>query len=88
MKTPKSARTTGNAGLANETRPGLGTRSIDQETGETLRRMKKPAAGKQSAADGPLTPDQHRPEPAEQNSASLEQEEERSTGVSGHSGGT
>jgi hypothetical protein len=88
MNTPKSAGNTTIAGLANETRPGLGTRAVDQETGASLRRVKARSTGKQRAADGPLTPDQRRPEPIEQNSSSLAQEEERSTGVSGHTGAT
>lgn len=81
----------GEVGLANEVRPGLGTRS----QAETVRN--NPAAAPKPARPvvDPNQPkatrygyDEPRPEPREQPADSPEHEAERSTGVSGHSGGT
>ena len=66
-------RRPGEAGLANEARPGLGTRAAEKET----------SAAAESDQAAPV----RRPPRREQDSASLAQEMQRSTGVSGHSSG-
>lgn len=75
-------RTNGGGGLANELRPGLGTS------------LSKPPEAKRATATDfhsdepkarPYAYSEPRPEPREQPSDPLAQEEERSTGVSGHS---
>ncbi len=82
----------GEAGLANENRPGLGTRgdlvTIESES-EKSGQSGGAAGGKtdtQRAAARQATKDS-RPSPREQDSESLEQEQQRSTGMSGQSGG-
>lgn len=82
----------GKAGLANENRPGLGTRR-DAARGQPTRDA--PSAQKRNVADARQrrkqsalpTPPPNRPEPVEQDPASLEHEFERDTGVSGKSSG-
>jgi hypothetical protein len=79
----------GAAGLANEARPGLGTRASEPapESPKPVRTVDK--SGKESAPR--ITRNSYeepRPDPREQPSDSLEHDEERSTGVSGHSGNT
>lgn len=85
---PRHDRAAGDehAGLANEPRPGLGARQ--EEHPEPAPRAPRrddaepraPAAAKNYRAP--------RPEPQETDPASLEQELQRSTGVSGHMSGT
>lgn len=77
----------GDAGLANEARPGLGTRADEAEP--------KPAPGahrpdrrEPRAPEAAKKFQPPRPDPQEQGADSLAQEEQRSTGVSGHSSGT
>lgn len=75
----------GQVGLANEARPGLGTRADDpqpaaaSETPEEAESLTKPRATR-------LGYEEPRPEPREQDPNSFAHEEERSTGVSGHMG--
>ena len=80
----------GEVGLANEARPGLGTRGEDEvsrnnpaETEESslkgVGKLGKPKATRYSY-------DEPRPEPREQAPNSLAHEQERSTGASGQSG--
>jgi hypothetical protein len=78
----------GDAGLANEARPGLGSRAdyadpavIPTEPPKEAKSRSKPEATKHSY-------EEPRPEPREQPSDSMAHEQERSTGVSGHSGNT
>lgn len=86
----------GEAGLANENRPGLGTRGDSasnppegqhdkSSVGQKAPRG-QPADQPQPNAGGPA-PKPSRPAPNEQRSDSLEQEQQRSTGMSGQSGG-
>lgn len=76
----------GHAGLANEVRPGLGTRAETREDeGKDGASLKAPDV-QRAASDGGQTT--KRPEPREQRSDSLAQEQQRSTGVSGMSSGT
>jgi hypothetical protein len=75
-----------NVGLANEARPGLGTRGDDRaRSSETPMKEAKSRSKPQATTHGYEEP---RPEPREQASDSMAHEQERSTGVSGHSGNT
>jgi hypothetical protein len=77
-----------NVGLANEARPGLGTREDD---GRKRARPDAPMKEAKSRSKPQATRrgyEEPRPEPREQASDSMAHEEERSTGVSGHSGMT
>jgi hypothetical protein len=73
----------GEAGLANENRPGLGTRA---EGGDQPDPRDRPVDVQRQASDQGQTT--KRPEPREQKSDSLAQEQQRSTGMSGMSSGT
>ena len=74
----------GKVGLANESRPGLGTRGQEPEN----KTAKVTKAGIEPDEDTNEPPPEERHEPEEQDPNSFEQEEQRDTGVSGHSGGT
>lgn len=74
----------GEAGLANEARPGLGSRA-ESHPHATPGKKIDPAAIKRAASDQGQTT--ARPEPREQRSDSYEQELQRSTGASGMSSG-
>jgi hypothetical protein len=76
----------GKVGLANETRPGLGTRA--RENPKTGRPEATPEERAASVEGDVPHPPEARPEPSEQDSDSLAQEQQRDTGVSGHTGGT
>jgi hypothetical protein len=85
---PKRTRKPGDGGLANEARPGLGTRAdeIDPAAIPT-----EPPKGVKPGSKPQATPhgyEEPRPEPREQSPDSMAHEQERSTGVSGHSGNT
>jgi hypothetical protein len=84
---PLHSKHPGQVGLANEARPGLGSRTPWREDeGEPLVEIDvADVAGLQSVVP---RPPERRHEPAEQDSGSLAQQLERETGVSGHSGGT
>lgn len=73
----------GEAGLANENRPGLGTRTA--HTDQPLSREKPVDVQRKASDQGQTT---KRPDPREQRSDSLAQEQQRSTGMSGMSSGT
>ena len=83
----------GEAGLANENRPGLGTRgdptSNQQEKQGRGGSAQQPGKGgtKGGSRSVDPTPKEPRPKPNEQRSDSLEQEQQRSTGMSGQSSG-
>jgi hypothetical protein len=78
----------GEAGLANEARPGLGTRAAEEAPGEAPKPEKTDTEGEPRAVKAAKHHQAPRPEPQEQDPASLEQEIQRSTGVSGHMGGS
>ncbi|HEX2854808.1 MAG TPA: hypothetical protein VHO24_16365 [Opitutaceae bacterium] len=81
----------GNVGLANEGRPGLGTRADAVNPGASVADVPRREKGKADAKGGdrPVPkPPEERHEPEEQDPNSLAQEQQRSTGVSGHAGGT
>jgi hypothetical protein len=80
-------------GLANEARPGLGTRAEDADPATAP--AKSEAANNEAHDDGmsppKADPRKYRPptpEPQEQAPDSLEHELQRSSGVSGHTGGS
>lgn len=81
----------GEVGLANEARPGLGTRAEDEEArndpAEARERVDKPLvkdSGKPKATRYGYS--EPRPEPREQDANSLAHELERQTGASGQMG--
>src|SRR3954467_14684807 len=81
---PQRTKRPGQVGLANEARPGLGTRSIDDAPGD---QPSLPQAEDDSKAESKIQPPPtRRPEPTEQDPDSLQHILERDTGVSGHSG--
>ena len=88
---PEREKRPGQVGLANEARPGLGTRS----EAETVRNDPSAPGKKKTAPDDKGKPkatryayEEPRPEPREQDPNSLAHEQERSTGASGHMGNT
>lgn len=89
---PERRKKPGAAGLANEPRPGLGTRMGEAypprrpATKEELE-ASEPDDPKQKPRATPRGYEEPRPEPREQTSDSRAAEEERDTGVSGHSSG-
>jgi len=87
----KREKRPGQVGLANEARPGLGTRAEDEEArndpAETREMVDKPLvkdSGKPKATRYGYS--EPRPEPREQNPNALATELERQTGASGHMG--
>jgi hypothetical protein len=91
---PHRTERPGEAGLANEVRPGLGSRK-EETKGRKVEETKKPTEPKKGK--GPAGAHDHEPrgrnaplpprEPREQRPGTMEREEERDTGVSGHSSG-
>jgi hypothetical protein len=84
---PQRTRKPGSAGLANEARPGLGTRGSESE--DAAARAAQPLDSSEQGSEPHVTTrsyEEPRPEPREQSPDSFAHEEERSTGVSGHSG--
>lgn len=78
----------GEAGLANEARPGLGSRATEEAPGAAPQSGKPDTGAEPRAMQAAKHHQPPRPEPQEQDPASLEQEIQRSTGVSGHRGGS
>jgi hypothetical protein len=73
-------------GLANEARPGLGTRSDDPNPDAIPKTSPKEAKSDSKPQATPHGYEEPRPEPREQAPDSMAHEQERSSGVSGHSG--
>ena len=81
----KRTKKPGRVGLANEARPGLGSRR--NEAAPTARPPKrKPAKESGKPRATPRGYEEPRPEPREQPSDTMAHELERSTGTSGHAG--
>ena len=76
------------AGLANESRPGLGTRNDDPDPAHLPNGQSREARQRGRPKATIHGYEEPRPEPREQSSDPLTSEEERSTGVSGHMGNT
>lgn len=89
---PLRTKRPGQVGLANEARPGLGTRSTEADPSRTALEAEKAENAELTSAakDNSAVPHppEERPAPSEQNADSLEQQQQRSTGVSGHAGAT
>jgi hypothetical protein len=91
---PHRTKKPGQVGLANEARPGLGTRAdMKKPKGPKKKpttRLKKPKPGPHDDEPlgrvAPLPPAKPRPAPRDQRPDSLAHEQERDTGVSGHTG--
>jgi|SRR5215216_4770163 len=83
---PERTKRPGQVGLANEARPGLGTRSDDESKGDQP--LPPDANDTSESATKIQPPPTRRPEPVEQDPDSRQHDLERDTGVSGHSGGT
>ncbi len=84
---PHRTEPPGEAGLANEARPGLGTRENRDDGTKPLRADKTPPAPHDHeplGRDAPLTPKAPREQPPD----SPAHETERDTGMSGQSSGT
>ena len=76
----------GSVGLANEARPGLGTRADDGRKRPRPDTPMKEATSRSKPEATRRGYEEPRPEPREQAPDSMAHEEERSTGESGHSG--
>jgi hypothetical protein len=85
---PERTKKPGAAGLANEARPGLGSRADDPEASAATQQKPKKGKGGIGPTDSRHLHVEPRPEPREQPSNSMAHELERSSGVSGQSGGT
>lgn len=84
---PRQKRKTGAVGLANEPRPGLGTRRNDTDPIRALEDVADDSAGNSQPKATKRAYEEPRPDPREQASDSRAHDEERSTGVSGQSSG-
>jgi len=78
----------GHAGLANESRPGLGTRNDDPDPAHKPKGLSPEASQRGQPKATMRGYEEPRPEPREQSSDPQASDEERSTGVSGHMGNT
>lgn len=85
---PKRTEKPGHAGLANEARPGLGTRGDDAEATKRAEAQLPEAKSRSRPRATEHGYEEPPPAPREQSPDTMEHEEERSTGVSGHSGAT
>jgi len=84
---PKRTEKPGAAGLANEARPGLGTRVDDANSAERAARPPQDAKSRAKPRATKLGYEKPRPAPREQPPNSMAHELERSTGMSGQSAG-
>jgi hypothetical protein len=85
---PERTREPRDAGLANEARPGLGTRADDKDPSAIPNTPAKKSRSEEKPRATKHGHEEPRPEPREQAPDSMAHEQERSTGVSGHSGNT
>ena len=85
---PKREQRPGEAGLANEARPGLGTRADENDPAENPSRSRAQDDGMEPPKANPKAHRQPRPEPREQAPDTMAHEMERSTGVSGRTSGS
>jgi hypothetical protein len=86
---PERTKKPGKVGLANEARPGLGSRADDADPAAPPKKK----TAKKAATDGKPTAtkrgyEEPRPEPREQPPNTMAHEQERQTGMSGQSSGT
>jgi hypothetical protein len=85
---PQRTRKPREVGLANEVRPGLGSRAYYADPSPIPDKPPKEAKSGSKPQATPRAYEEPRPEPREQPPDSMAHEEERSTGVSGHMGNT
>jgi hypothetical protein len=78
----------GKVGLANEARPGLGTRAKNPDPAAAPAKKPKEAKSRTKPRATKLGYEEPRPAPREQPPNTMAHEEERSTGMSGQSSGT
>jgi hypothetical protein len=83
---PERTKRPGHVGLANEARPGLGTRAHGDDTPAGF--VEIDVADVEGLQSVPPRAPETKHEPVEQDADSMAQELQRDTGVSGHSGGT
>jgi hypothetical protein len=86
--TPRRKQKPGDVGLANEPRPGLGARRNDADPVRALEDVADDPADSSEPKATKHGYEEPRPDPREQAPDSLAHDEERSTGVSGHSSGS
>lgn len=94
-KAAQRTKLPGDVGLANEQRPGLGTRAKKTPQAKPAKKTsaRKPKSKRTPhdhdplGRDAPLPPAKPRPAPREDPSDTFAREQERDTGVSGHMGG-
>lgn len=84
---PKRTKKPGAAGLANEARPGLGSRADEADPDEAPTKAPKEAKSKSKPRATPHGYEEPRPAPRDQPPNTMAHEMERSTGMSGQSGG-
>jgi hypothetical protein len=85
---PERTKKPGSAGLANEARPGLGSRADEGDPAAGPTKPPKEAKSNSAPKATRYGYEEPRPEPRDQPPDSLAHEQERQSGVSGHSGGT
>ena len=84
---PERTKKPGAVGLANEARPGLGTRADEADPAAAPDKTPKEAKSKSKPRATKLGYEEPRPAPRDQPPDTMAHEQERSTGMSGQSGG-
>lgn len=84
---PERGKKPGQVGLANEARPGLGTRAVSADPALVPGDLAEDVLAEGAPKATPHGYEEPRPAPREQPSNSRAHEEERSTGMSGQSSG-
>jgi hypothetical protein len=84
---PERTRKPGDAGLANEARPGLGTRADEADPAAAPAGAPKEAKSKSKPRATKRSYEKPRPAPRDQRPNTMAHEQERSTGMSGQSSG-
>ena len=84
---PERTKKPGQVGLANEARPGLGTRADEADPAAAPEKAPKEAKSNTKPRATKLGYEEPRPAPREQPPNTMAHEQERSTGMSGQSGG-
>jgi hypothetical protein len=84
---PKRTQKPGEVGLANEVRPGLGTRTKTKSSNAPVVQRKTKTDREPLGRVAPLPPSKRRSSPREQPSDAFARELEHDTGVSGHASG-
>jgi hypothetical protein len=85
---PERTKKPGDVGLANEARPGLGTRSTEADPAAAPTKAPKEAKSNSKPKATKFGYEKPRPAPRDQPPDTMAHEQERSTGMSGQSSGT